>query len=238
MIAAGVGAMLHELRKRADMSVRDVEIRSGVTRSTVSRLEHGQRRPRRSTLAWIAWALDAERVVPLTRQLCESAGLSLIAESPWSERTHKRHALRNLGAGLPVPAALFAPYAVAALGGIYPGEIDRLRQVQELARRGDLPWPPGLVGSAEALAVANHLANLTPGNIARIAANVDKINDWPAFKERQRRQRVLKAIERESYTAMRQRRGGHAGGRIVAQAMTLQRATEGLMAADRMMRGD
>ncbi len=211
LIAAGVGKLVREMRIAGEMSTLDMERRSGVARSTISRLERGQRRPRRSTLAWLAWAIDCENVVPLTRELCDAAGPSLIAESPWSERTHKRHALRNLGDGLPVPAVLLAPYAVAALGGLYPDAIDRLHQAQVAARRGDLPWPPGLIGSGEAVAIADHLMYLTSGNLAKIGRNADAINDWHAFKARQRRQRKLRAIERESYTAMHHRRGGRSG---------------------------
>jgi len=76
------------------MSLREIEGRSGVTRSTISRIERGLRRPRCSVLGWLAWGLDAENVTPLTRQLAEAAGDSLIAESRWSQRTHARHAER------------------------------------------------------------------------------------------------------------------------------------------------
>jgi transcriptional regulator with XRE-family HTH domain len=62
------------------MSRSDLEGRSGVARSTISRVERGLRRPRRSMLDRLDWGLDAENVVPLAVQLAAATGDSLIAE--------------------------------------------------------------------------------------------------------------------------------------------------------------
>jgi transcriptional regulator with XRE-family HTH domain len=203
-IAGSVGALLQQLRGERRMSLRDLEARSGVARSTISRVERGLRRPRRSMLGWLAWGLDAENVVPLTRQLAEAAGDSLIADSRWSARTHARHAADALYRGtLPVPLILLAPRAVDALSGVLPDEIERLRQVQAHAR--DLPWPPGLEGSPEALAVMDALAGIPRHKLAAIGRAAVKINDFGAMKDRQRRERERKAEEREVF----RRNGGY-----------------------------
>jgi len=96
LIAGGVGALLEQLRAERHMSLRDLEGRSGAARSTISRVERGLRRPRRSMLGWLAWGLDAENVVPLTAQLAAAAGDSMIAESRWSERMHARRTVDAL----------------------------------------------------------------------------------------------------------------------------------------------
>ncbi len=80
-IAEGIGAMIRQLRHERHMGIRDLEKRSGVSRSTISRLEAGLRRPRRSTLGWLAWGLDYEHVTEIKAHLVAAAAHSLIAES-------------------------------------------------------------------------------------------------------------------------------------------------------------
>ena len=207
-IAGSVGALLKQLRGDRRMSVRDLEGRSGVARSTISRVERGLRRPRRSMLGWLAWGLDAENVVPLTRQLAEAAGDSMIADSRWSARTHARHAADALMRGtLPVPLVLLAPRAVDALGGVMPGELGRLRQLQEHA--AELPWPPGLQGSPETLAVIDELARMPPVRLAAVGRAAVRVNDYQALQERRRRDRARKAAEREEF----RRKGRYTAGR-------------------------
>lgn len=208
LIAGGVGALLQQLRGERRMSVRDLEGRSGVARSTISRVERGLRRPRRSMLGWLAWGLDAENVVPLTMQLAVAAGDSLIADSRWSARTHARHAVDALVRGtLPVPLILLAPRAVDALGGAMPGELGRLRQLQEHAH--ELPWPPGLQGSPEALAVMDELAHMPRIRLAAVGRAAVRVNDYQALQVQRRRERARKAAEREEF----RRKGCYAAGR-------------------------
>lgn len=216
VIAAGVGALLRQLRTERRMSVRDLEARSGVTRSTISRVEHGLRRPRRSMLGWLAWGLDAENVVPLTRQLAAAAGDSLIAESRWSQRTHARQAADALRRGtLPVPLALLAPRAVEALGGELPDKVDQLRQVQAMAMAHKVPWPPGMEGSPEVLAVMDELLHMPRGKLAAVGRAAVRINDYPALQAQRRRERARKAAEREEFL----RKGRYAGGRLTHAGM-------------------
>jgi hypothetical protein len=207
-IAGSVGALLQQLRGERRMSLRDLEARSGVARSTISRIERGLRRPRRSMLGWLAWGLDAENVVPLTGQLAATAGDSLIAESRWSERMHARHAADALMRGtLPVPLILLAPYAPAALGGVFPDELGRLREVQ--AQAGRLPWPPGMIGSAEVLAVGNVLMGMSRTRLAAVGRAAVRVNDYRALQAQRRRERASKAAEREEF----RRKGLYAAGR-------------------------
>lgn len=213
-IAGSVGALLQLLRGECRMSLRDLEARSGVARSTISRVERGLRRPRRSMLGWLAWGLDAEAVVPLTQRLAEAAGDSLIADSRWSARTHARHAADALVRGtLPVPLVLLAPRAVDALGGVIPGDIARLRQLQERAIK--LPWPPGLVGSPEALAITGELMNMPRGKLAAVGRAALRVNDYQALREQRRRERAGKAAEREEF----RRKGRYAAGRRIPAGM-------------------
>jgi transcriptional regulator with XRE-family HTH domain len=197
-IAASVGALLQRLRAERRMSLRDLEGRSGVARSTISRVEWGLRRPRRSMLGWLAWGLDAENVVPLTLQLAEAAGDSLIADSRWSARTHARHAADALRRGtMPVPPILLASRAVDALGGVIPGELGRLRQLQEHAH--ELPWPPGMEGSPEVLAIIGELMDMPRGKLAAVGRAAVRVNDYQALQAQRRRERARKAAEREEF---------------------------------------
>lgn len=207
-IAEGVGALLQLLRGERQMSVRDLEARSGVTRSTISRIERGLRRPRRSTLGWLAWGLDADNVVPITQQLAAAAGDSLIAESRWSERTHARHAADALmRETMPVPLVLLAPYAVAALGSLMPGDVGRLRQVQEHA--SEMPWPAGLAGSPEALAICDELLRMPRKKLAAVGQAAARVNDFQKLQEQRQRERSRKAVEREEF----RRKGRYSAGR-------------------------
>jgi AcrR family transcriptional regulator len=207
-IAESVGALLQQFRGERRMSLRDLEARSGVARSTVSRVERGLRRPRRSMLGWLAWGLDAENVVPLTQQLVDAAGDSMIAESRWSDRMHARQAVDALYRGmLPVPFILLAPRAVNALGGVLPAQLDQLRQVQ--ARADALPWPPGLEGSQQVLILGDELMKMPPWKLTAVGRAASRVNDYRALWERQRLDRAEKAAKREEY----RRRGRYTAGR-------------------------
>jgi transcriptional regulator with XRE-family HTH domain len=235
-LAAGLGALLRGLRQFYGIPVRDLETRSGVSRSTISRLEHGLRRPRRSVLGWLAWGLDAENVTLIKDRLCEAAGDSLVCESRWSERLHVRRLSRQLArGGVPVPMALLAPYAVAALGAIIPDELDRLRTAEELASRGEVPWPPGMTGSTEALAIAGVLADASARELAGIGRSAVAVNDYAACKDRKRRERARRAAEREAFAASRARRAGTTGD-VLASAIAFGSESDRLLAVSRAAR--
>jgi len=207
-IAASVGALLQQLRAERRMGLRDLEGRSGVTRSTISRVERGLRRPRRSMLGWLAWGLDAENVGPLTAQLAAVAADSMIAESRWSERMHARHAVDALHRGtLPVPFILLAPRAVDALGGVLSDRVDQLRQVQAMAHTA--PWPPGMEGSPQVLVVVNELMGIPGSQLAAVGRAATRVNDYQALRAQRERERARRAAAREEF----RRKGGYEAGR-------------------------
>ncbi|MGH3265521.1 MAG: hypothetical protein ACRDNS_26405 [Trebonia sp.] len=108
--------------------------------------------------------------------------------------------------------SLLAPRAVDALGAVMPGELGRLRQLQEHAAvPGRLPWPPGLEGSPEVLAVIGELLGMPRGKLAAVGRAAVRVNDYQALLEHRRRDRARKAAEREEF----RRKGSYAAGRRV-----------------------
>ncbi|MGH3295760.1 MAG: helix-turn-helix domain-containing protein [Trebonia sp.] len=101
-----LAALLRQLRAEHGLSVRRLAERAVVDRRTVQRLERGQLRPRPSTLARIAGALDPDRRTEIRAQLVAAAGENIAADSAgWS-----RYATARIGEALragrvPFPAA-------------------------------------------------------------------------------------------------------------------------------------
>jgi transcriptional regulator with XRE-family HTH domain len=185
---------LRELRIEHGLSLRGLERRAGVARSTISRVERGLRRPRPSLLGWLAWGLDPDVSAVLRRELCDTAGMSLIAESRWSERTHGRHAWRAVLAGeMPLPAWLAAPYSVAIFGNVLPDRLDVLTKAQEAARAGVLPWPEGAKGSPEALRLGNELLNASAAELRAIGRAYVASSRTQAERQRRKQARELRA---------------------------------------------
>lgn len=89
-LAASLGALLRELRRERGMGTRVLARRAAVARSTLTRLEAGERRPRRSLLAGIAYGLNPDDPKPITEALAAAAGDSLVPEGPWSEQRRRR----------------------------------------------------------------------------------------------------------------------------------------------------
>ena len=193
-IARTVGARLRELRAEHGLSLRELERRSGVARSSISRLERGLRRPRPSLLGWLAYGLDPDRVEVLRKELCEAAGISLIAESRWSQRTHARHAWRAVLAGeMPIPAWLAGPWALAIFGTVMPEKRDMLAAAQKAAASGALDWPEGARSSPEVLALANEFGSASPYELARIGRAYLASQRAQAERHRRKRSRELRA---------------------------------------------
>jgi hypothetical protein len=236
-IREGVGTLIRALRKERQMGIRDLEARSGVHRSTISRLEAGLRRPRRSTLGWIAWGLDPGQVNGIKAQLVEAAGQSVIAENRWSERSKRRRVHRALvrEPGMAVPLVMLAPYAVAALGPLLPDDLDRLRQAQEMALRGEVPLPGGLARSAEALVVGNVLVTATRQELAIVGRNANRWADYGRYADRRARLRARRAAEREAYMANRRRYARKNAG-LLAGVLALGGIADQLGAVDRKLR--
>jgi len=100
-----LGELLRELRTGHGFSTRRLAARAAVSRSTIQRLEHGTLRPRPSTLALIASALDPDRRAEIRARLVAAAGDDLAPHNEaWS--WYQAHRLQaGLEAG-DVPMAL------------------------------------------------------------------------------------------------------------------------------------
>jgi hypothetical protein len=145
-LAATLGVALRALRDDFGLSSRQLARRAGVARSTITRLEAGQRRPRRSLLSVVAWGLCPDAAAAIGAVLIAAAGAHLADESPWSPRTRWRRLHRALmSKAAPLPGAL------------------RQRAADHIA--ADMAWHqattildrPGVVNDAAALAECRHL---------------------------------------------------------------------------------
>lgn len=112
-LVATLGATLKALRAEYRLSTPALAKRAATTRSTVTRLEGGQRRPRRSMLNSLAIGFDPDRQAELRDLLVAAAGTSLVPESPHSERIRgKRLATARLAGEVPMPSAIAVPMAL------------------------------------------------------------------------------------------------------------------------------
>jgi hypothetical protein len=102
---------------------------------------------------------------------------------------------------MPIPLPLMAVHAVAMLSDAVPGKAERLHQVQELARSGHAPWPPGLAGSIEALAVAGVLAGASRRELAAIGRAAIAVNDYARLTARRRREHARRTADRAASAA-------------------------------------
>lgn len=89
-LVATLGAALRSMRLAYDVGTRPLARRSTVARSTIQRLEAGQRRPRRSVLAALAYGLDPGRADQLAAALCDAAGDSLREDTAGGLRRRER----------------------------------------------------------------------------------------------------------------------------------------------------
>lgn len=194
-LAATIGARIREYRRRNELSLRDLERRSGVNRSTISRLERGLRRPRPSMLGWLAWGLAGPEGAEVVREdLCRAAGPLMVADSQWSARAHARSAWQRLQAGgMELPSWLVAPHAVAMLGHVLPGRIDDLRKAQQGARSGQVPWPDWGIRSMEVFYLSREIDEATVVEYRRVGSAMAAADKANAARARRRRKRELRA---------------------------------------------
>lgn len=89
-LVATLGAVLRALRTEYGLGTRPLARRSTVARSTIQRLEAGERRPRRSILAALAYGFDPDRAEQLAAMLCEAAGPSLREDTTGGLRMRER----------------------------------------------------------------------------------------------------------------------------------------------------
>lgn len=90
-----LGALLRHLRTEAGVSTRALASRSAVARSTITRLEAGQRRPRPAMLAALAHGLDPARAAELTEHLAAAAADSLRPDTEGGTRRLSRRRRRR-----------------------------------------------------------------------------------------------------------------------------------------------
>lgn len=95
------------------MGTRRLAARSAVSRSTITRLEAGERRPRASLLGNIAYGLNPDDPAPVKAELVAAAGGSLARESDWSRRARRRALDAAILAGRsPLPERIARPLAL------------------------------------------------------------------------------------------------------------------------------
>jgi len=104
-----VGHLARELRLAAGLSERALARRAAVARSTVTRLEHGQIRPRQSLLSAIAVGIDPDRPRELIAQLVAAAGDDIAADSDgWLHYRRRRMERGILRGDVPLPTKVAA----------------------------------------------------------------------------------------------------------------------------------
>lgn len=156
-IAGTLGVALRRLRAEHGLSTLGLARRSAVSSSTVSRLERGLRRPRRSLLGLLAYGLNPDGPEPIKTELCAAAGDSLVAESRWSERTRSRRFKDGLLSGrVPLPLKVAIPFASLQLADAMHAE-GRARLDSELSAILNDTWTAESRGSAELLHLGDAL---------------------------------------------------------------------------------
>ena len=98
-LAATLGALLRRERRAAGYGTRRLAMAVACARSTITRLESGQQRPRECTLRYIASVLDPDHPCPLADRLVAAAGASLRPDTPGTIRQHRIRANAAILAG-------------------------------------------------------------------------------------------------------------------------------------------
>ncbi|HEY9475775.1 MAG TPA: helix-turn-helix transcriptional regulator [Mycobacteriales bacterium] len=162
LLAATLGALLRAERVAAGYSTRRLAAAVGCARSTVCRLESGERRPTRVMLAYIASALRPDDHRPLLDALADAAGESLRPNPPGAVRRRRRAAARAFEAGrLPLPSHLERSIALHTLAASTrrtayalfdrpdalddPATLDRITALLDEAHRCDDAAGPAVV---------------------------------------------------------------------------------------------
>lgn len=147
-LAATLGATLRALRAEYGLSVARLAERAAAHPSTVARLEAGERRPRPSMLASLAYAFDPARAAEIAARLVEAAGPSLRPDTEGSirrrarrmeraRRAARREAWRMERAAADAGSEAFhllcrvlrkLPLGLAFTPGLTPGELARAGQ--------------------------------------------------------------------------------------------------------------
>jgi transcriptional regulator with XRE-family HTH domain len=89
-LAGTLGEVLRGLRAERGLSTRRLAVRAAVARSTILRLESGERRPRPSLLQAVAYGLDHKDPGPLAALLMTAAGASVRPDTAAALRRRRR----------------------------------------------------------------------------------------------------------------------------------------------------
>lgn len=129
-LRSALGALLVAERQSASYGTRRLAAAVGCARSTITRLEAGEFRPRRGLLTAIASALCPDRPKPLADRLCAAAGASLRPDTPGSARQRRKRAQDAILAGRrPLPDKL------ARAIGLHRQAADANRRAMQLLAR-------------------------------------------------------------------------------------------------------
>lgn len=145
-----VGSLIRELRLERGLSMSGLARRCAVAPSTISRLERGELRPRRSLLMAIGWGLDPDRRGELREMLLAAAGDCLAADTPGWEGYRFRRQVIGMNKGT-VPLPVDTARRVAA--HVRSGDARR-RAFAILDRPGALDDPAALAAAADLMEVA------------------------------------------------------------------------------------
>ncbi|WP_246609831.1 helix-turn-helix domain-containing protein [Nonomuraea rhizosphaerae] len=149
-LVATLGATLRALRARYGLSTRRLALRAATSRSTITRLERGERRPRRSMLSSLALALDPDAHLELLEVLVAAAGPSLRPETNGSRRCRRRAMEAGILAGrVPMPSRIARALALHARANAAQGEAEAL-----LVRPGALDDVTALTRARELMGIA------------------------------------------------------------------------------------
>lgn len=126
-LVATLGATLRSLRAEYGMSTQQLARRSATSRSTITRLERGERRPRRSLLSSLALGLDPDEHLLILDVLVRAAGRSVRAETGYSRRRRRRLMEAGILAGeVPLPSHLARRMALHQRADAAAREADRI----------------------------------------------------------------------------------------------------------------
>ena len=143
-----LGALVRDLRTERELSERALARRSATARSTITRLEHGQLRPRYSLLTAVALGLDVDRQKEVLGQLLAAVGDAMAPETDGTQRWRRKRLERGILRGdVPLPTrvqrALDLHRAADALwireNAILddPANLDDARALEECLRIGE-----------------------------------------------------------------------------------------------------
>ena len=100
-----LGALVRELRTERRLSERALARRSATARSTITRLEHGQLRPRYSLLTAVALGLDVDRQKEVLEQLLAAVGEAMAPDTDGTQRWRRKRLERGILRGdVPLPS--------------------------------------------------------------------------------------------------------------------------------------